>query len=345
MKVRLFAIVSLVAVLVLAAVPAFAQDDMQTIADIVVSSTGAETPEFTVLLAAVQAADPSILELLANPDANVTVFAPTDAAFAAALEALGVSAEDLLADTELLNNVLLYHVAPGSFDAASVVALNSALLGTMLNETALAVSVDGDAVKVNDSTVVAADVMAANGVVHVIDAVLLPEMGDDMMAEDMGGEMMEPAGNIAEVVIASTEAETPEFATLLAAVQAADPAILATLTGAGPYTVFAPTDAAFAAALEALGLTAEELLADTATLTSVLAYHVVPGHLAAETVVAVAGEDGGVNVATALPGTIVNVVASDMGVMVNAANVVTTDVHATNGIIHVIDAVLLPPAG
>lgn len=345
MKVRLFAIVSLVAVLVLAAVPAFAQDDMQTIADIVVSSTGAETPEFTVLLAAVQAADPSILELLANPDANVTVFAPTDAAFAAALEALGVSAEDLLADTELLNNVLLYHVAPGSFDAASVVALNGALLGTMLNETALAVSVDGDAVKVNDSTVVAADVMAANGVVHVIDAVLLPEMGDDMMAEDMGGEMMEPAGNIAEVVIASTEAETPEFATLLAAVQAADPAILATLTGAGPYTVFAPTDAAFAAALEALGLTAEELLADTATLTSVLAYHVVPGHFAAETVVAVAGEEGGVNVATALPGTSVNIVASDMGVMVNNANVVTTDVHATNGIIHVIDAVLLPPAG
>ncbi len=345
MKVRLFAIVSLVAVLVLAAVPAFAQDDMQTIADIVVSSTGAETPEFTVLLAAVQAADPSILELLANPDANVTVFAPTDAAFAAALEALGVSAEDLLADTELLNNVLLYHVAPGSFDAASVVALNGALLGTMLNETALAVSVDGDAVKVNDSTVVAADVMAANGVVHVIDAVLLPEMGDDMMAEDMGGEMMEPAGNIAEVVIASTEAETPEFATLLAAVQAADPAILATLTGAGPYTVFAPTDAAFAAALEALGLTAEELLADTATLTSVLAYHVVPGHFAAETVVAVAGEEGGVNVATALPGTSVNIVASDMGVMVNNANVVTTDVHATNGIIHVIDAVLLPPSG
>ncbi|MCA9906021.1 MAG: fasciclin domain-containing protein [Anaerolineae bacterium] len=345
MKVRLFAIVSLVAVLALAAVPAFAQDDMQTIADIVVSSSQAETPEFTVLLAAVQAADPSILELLASPDANVTVFAPTDAAFAAALEALGVSAEDLLADTELLNDVLLYHVVPGSFDAASVVALDGALLGTMLNETALAVSVDGDAVKVNDSTVVSADVMAANGIVHVIDAVLLPETGDDMMADDMGGDMMEPAGNIAEVVIASAGAETPEFTTLLAAVQAADPAILATLTGAGPYTVFAPTDAAFAAALEALGLTAEELLADTATLTSVLTYHVVPGHFAAETVVAVAGEDGGVNVATALPGTSVNIVASDMGVMVNDANVVTTDVHATNGIIHVIDAVLLPPSG
>jgi len=346
MKVRLFVLVSLLAVLVLAAVPAFAQGDMGTIADIVVSSTQAETPEFTVLLAAVQAADPSILELLANPDANVTVFAPTDAAFTAALEALGVSAEDLLADTALLNDVLLYHVVPGSFDAASVVALDGALLGTMLNETTLAVSVDGDAVKVNDSTVVAADVMAANGIVHVIDAVLLPKMGDDMMDEAMGDDMMmEPAGNIAEVVIASTEAETPEFTTLLAAVQAADPAILATLTGAGPYTVFAPTDAAFAAALDALGLTAEELLADTATLTSVLAYHVVPGHFAAETVVAVAGEDGGVNVATALPGSTVNIVANDMGVMVNDANVIATDVHASNGIIHVIDAVLLPPSG
>ena len=115
-----------------------------------------------------------------------------------------------------------------------------------------------------------------------------------------------------------------------------------TLTGAGPYTVFAPTDAAFAAAPESLGLTAEELLGDTELLTQVLLYHVVPGHFAAETVVAVAGGEGGARVGTLLGGTAVTVVASDMGVMVDNANVIATDVHATNGIIHVIDAVILP---
>ncbi|MBK8027637.1 MAG: fasciclin domain-containing protein [Chloroflexi bacterium] len=189
---------------------------------------------------------------------------------------------------------------------------------------------------------VATDVMASNGIVHVIDAVLLPPAMEDM--GDGMGEMMEPAGNIAEVVIAAAGAEAPEFTTLLAAVQAADPAILATLTGAGPYTVFAPTDAAFTAALEALGITAEQLLADVETLTSVLAYHVVPGHFASPTVVAVAGAEGGATIATALAGTTVNVSLDGESVKVNDATVVTVDVHASNGIIHVIDAVILPPS-
>ena len=170
-----------------ALLPAAAQDEPGTIADIVVASSSAETPEFTVLLAAVQAADPAIIALLSNPDANLTVFAPTDAAFAAALEALGVSAEELLGNTALLNQVLMYHVVPGRFDAAAVTALDGALLGTTLNETALAVSLDGESVKINDATVVAADVAASNGIVHVIDAVLLPPMGEGP-ADDMATE-------------------------------------------------------------------------------------------------------------------------------------------------------------
>ena len=342
---------SLFAVLLVSTVallPAAAQDAPGTIADIVVASTTAETPEFTVLLAAVQAADPAIIELLSNPDANVTVFAPTDAAFTVALEALGVTAEELLGNTELLNQVLMVHVVPGRFDAAAVTALDGALLGTRLNETALAVRLDGESVRINDATVVAADVAASNGIVHVIDAVLLPPMDDADMMDDMAAEeamddmgMME-VGTIAEVVVGSTSAETPEFTILLAAVQAADPSILVTLSGPGPYTVFAPTDAAFAAALEALGVTAEELLSNTELLNSVLAYHVVPGHFTAETVIAVAGEMGA-NVATLLAGDTVSITVVDGAVMVNDATVVAADVHASNGLVHVIDAVLLPP--
>ena len=338
---KLLVILSVLALFALAAVPSFAQDEEPTIAELVVASTEAEAPEFTVLLAAVGAADPGFLELLSDPNANVTVFAPTDAAFTAALEALGLTAEELLADTETLNRVLAYHVVPGAYDAASVVALDGALIGTYLNESALTISVEGDAVMVDDATVVAADVMASNGVVHVIDSVLLPpepmEMSGDMMAE--------PTMSIAETVVAATESDAPQFATLLAAVAAADPIVLDSLTNYGPYTVFAPTDEAFAAALEALGLTAEELLADTETLTAILAYHVVPGKFSAETVVAAAGSmmDEGVNVATLLSGTTVSITTDGTNVYVNDATVIATDVFATNGVIHVIDSVILPP--
>jgi transforming growth factor-beta-induced protein len=330
----------LVVVALFAVIPAFAQDAEPTIADIVVSSSGAETPEFTVLLAAVQAADPGFLETLSDAEANVTVFAPTDAAFGALLESLDTTAEDLLANTDLLNTVLAYHVVPGTFNAEAVVGLDGSYLGTALRGEALAITLDGEAVKVNDSTVISADVAAANGIVHVIDAVLVPEMGEEMV-ESEG--MADTMGTIADTVVASAGAETPEFTTLLAAVQAADPSVLDELTSGGPYTVFAPTDAAFAAALEALGLTAEELLADTETLNAVLAYHVVPGYFAAGRVVELAGmSEEGISVAT-LGGAPVTIMLNGETVMVNEANVVATDVVADNGIIHVIDAVLLPP--
>lgn len=324
-------------------VPVAAQDEpTQSIAEIVVASTEAETPEFTVLLAAVGAADPAFLEALSNPDANLTVFAPTDAAFVALLNALGTTAEDLLANTDLLNTVLAYHVVPGLFDAESVVALDGAYLGTMLPGYALSVSVEDGAAYVDDSTVVAADVMATNGIVHVIDAVLVPDTSGE---EEMMEEMEEPTQSIAEIVVASTEAETPEFTVLLAAIAAADPSILTTLSNDGAYTVFAPTDAAFAALLEALGVSAEDLLADTDLLNTVLAYHVVPGIFTAAdfgdyfTSMMEMDTEALTSFATLLPGYSVNI--NEKGV--NDSAITATDIYATNGIIHVIDAVLLPP--
>jgi uncharacterized surface protein with fasciclin (FAS1) repeats len=331
-------LLSLIVLLITATVvPAFAQDEAGTIADIVVASASSDQPQFTVLLAAVQAADPAVIEALSNPDENYTVFAPTDEAFAAALEALGVSAEDLLADTETLTDILLYHVVPVKLMAADVVKLDGALVGTALHESALAISLDGDNVLVNDATIQTVDIEAANGVIHVIDSVLLPPAKDDMMG--MMAERLD--SSLADIVVATAGADEPQFTVLLAAVQAADPSVLSELSEGGPFTVFAPTDEAFAAALEALGVSAEDLLADTETLTQILLYHVVPGELGAPTVMAVA--EGGVNVATALAGTTVAIDASMDGVTVNDANVIQTDIFGTNGVIHVIDAVLLPP--
>jgi len=344
-KVSLLIVV--LAMLALSVVPSFAQEEPGTIADIVVASTEAETPEFSILLAAVSAADPAFLELLSSSDAGVTVFAPTDAAFAAAFEALGVAPEDVLADPDLLNAVLAYHVVPAALTAESVVALDGGYVGTFLADAPLMISVGEDgSVMVNEATVVMADVLASNGVVHVIDSVLLPEMDEEAAEEEMA---MEDMGTVADIVVASTEAETPEFTTLLAAVSAADPAILAGLSGgmeagAQPITVFAPTDAAFASAFEQLGLNPADVLANPDLLNSVLLYHVLPGEFSAETLIELAGmsEEGAI-IATVLPGTAVQVTTDGTAVMVNGVNVAMADVYADNGVIHAIDGVLLPP--
>lgn len=126
--------------------------------------------DFTTLLAAAEAA--GLVDTLTN-DGPFTVFAPTDDAFAAALEELGISAEDLLADTETLTNILLYHVVPVAPESKVVVTLDSV---TTVQGGDVTISVTDEGVVLNDSvTVVAADIPAANGIIHVIDGVLLPE--------------------------------------------------------------------------------------------------------------------------------------------------------------------------
>ncbi len=141
---------------------------------------------------------------------------------------------------------------------------------------------------------------------------------------------VEEPGTIVDVAVANGS-----FTTLVAAVEAAG--LVETLSGEGPFTVFAPTDEAFAAALDALGLTAEELLGDTELLTSVLTYHVIPGEVLAAQVVTLDGE----SVAT-VNGAEVTIGVDGDAVTVNNANVVAVDVAASNGVIHVIDAVLIP---
>jgi uncharacterized surface protein with fasciclin (FAS1) repeats len=197
------------------------------------------------------------------------------------------------------------------------------------------ISVDGDTVMVNDATVVATDIKASNGVIHVIDAVLIPPADDTATSEPATTDEMDDEtadGTVVDVAVASGE-----FPTLVAAIEAAG--LVETLSGEGPFTVFAPTEEAFAAALESLGLTAEELLADTELLTSVLTYHVLPTEAMAEAVLTLDGE----SVAT-VNGADVTISVDGDTVMVNDATVVATDIKASNGVIHVIDAVLIPPA-
>lgn len=146
-----------------------------------------------------------------------------------------------------------------------------------------------------------------------------PESGDAMMEEEQ---------TIVDIAVASGD-----FNTLVAAVQAAG--LVETLSGEGPFTVFAPTDVAFEQALTDLGLTAEELLARE-DLADILTYHVVPGKVMAEDVV-------GLDSATTVQGGTVTISTDENGnVLINDATVVQADIEGSNGVIHVIDAVLLP---
>ena len=302
------------------AVPTMAQE--QDIVDVAVGNGS-----FTTLVAAVQQAE--LVDALKG-EGPFTVFAPTDDAFAALLTELEISAEDLLANEDL-SQILLYHVVAGEFNAAAVVELVGDAEYVLVDTLAgipVKVSVDMGNVYINDAMVVAADVEASNGVIHVVDSVILP-----------------PMDTITDIVVEAASAEEgAEFTVLLAAVSAAN--LAETLAGEGPFTVFAPTDAAFAAALEALGVTAEELLANP-DLAAILTYHVVGGEAAlySDDVAAALAEAGeaGLQVET-VNGASFTVTADEEGIYVDGAQIIITDILASNGVIHVIDAVILPPA-
>ena len=273
------------------------QEQPGTIVDIAVADGRFET-----LVAAVQAAD--LVETLQG-EGPLTVFAPTDDAFAALPEGTVAA---LLEDIPALTNILLYHVVAGDVRAADVVTLDSAV--TFQGEP-VRISVEGDNVRINDSLVVIADIVASNGVIHVIDAVLLPP---------------EPLGSIVDIALGEER-----FETLVAALQAAE--LVETLQGEGPFTVFAPTDDAFAALPE--GAVAA-LLEDIPALTNILLYHVVAGDVRAADVVTL---DSAVTV-QAEP---VRISVEGDNVRINDSLVVIADIVASNGVIHVVDAVLLPP--
>lgn len=296
-------------------------------ADTVVDIIAGDSRLSTLLAAAVAIDAPSALAG-AGP---VTILAPNNAAFAAALDALGLTVDDLVGDPDLLRQILFYHIIPGSYSAADLIAAGRlpTLEGNAVDVRVSTRTADFGAIINRFARILRPDRLAADGgYVHTIDSVLLPPS----VAASLGV-TQDPGPTIAEVA-----AENGSFNTLVAALGAAGLADTFNDPLAGPFTVFAPTDEAFAAALAALGVSAEDLLADTELLTSILQYHVVRGRVPAEEVVTLES-------ATTLQGSDIAITVQDGNVVLNdSVNVVLTNVQASNGIIHVIDAVLLPPS-
>lgn len=268
---------------------------------------------FTTLVAAVQAAE--LVDTLKG-EGPFTVFAPTDDAFAALPE--GTLDSLLLPENkQALTDILLYHVVSGKVMAADVTALTSAT--TVLGKD-VTVKVDMGNVYINEAKVVITDIVTSNGVIHVIDAVLLPATDEAAMEEK---------NTIVDIAVADGR-----FTTLVAAVTAAE--LVETLSGEGPFTVFAPTDDAFAA-LPAGTLDTLLLPESKQALTDILLYHVVSGKVMAADVVTLSG-------ATTVLGKDVTITVKDGKVFLNdTVEVIITDIEASNGVIHVINAVLLPP--
>jgi uncharacterized surface protein with fasciclin (FAS1) repeats len=341
--------------LVLAACAGTAEETTTTAAEPTVLDLAVEAGQFSTLVAAIEAAG---LEGTLEGEGPFTVFAPTDAAFEDAFELLGITAEELLADTETLTQILTYHVLPQEANSQLVSTLDGQSVETV-NGQSVEISVVDGAVMVNQATVVSADLEASNGVVHVINAVLLPPdvaealgVSTDGMGATTTTMPAETTTTVAETTttvaeagnsIADIVAGDENFSTLLAAVEAAG--LTAALADPeATLTVFAPTNDAFDAAFEALGTTPEELLADTETLTAILTYHVLGEVVSSEDLAAAGMEE--IPVETLSGEELVVVVGDDGSVsfLDQTATVAEADVAASNGIIHIIDAVLIPPS-
>merc|ERR1712241_1407096 len=182
---------------------------------------------FTVLVEALQTA--GLVDALqgAGP---FTVFAPTDAAFTALLGSLGVTKAELLARDDLAD-ILKYHVVSGSITSTDLAPMQDVIT---LEGSQLTVAKDGSTVKAGSAGVSTADISCSNGVIHVIDAVLLPPVL-----------LLPPVPDIVETAISAGN-----FTVLVEALETAG--LVDALKGAGPFTVFAPTDAAFTALLDTL---------------------------------------------------------------------------------------------
>ena len=274
-----------------------------THADKNIVETALAAESFSTLVTALKAAD--LVEALGG-DGPFTVFAPTNEAFAKL-------PKDQLAhllepkNKPLLQAILTYHVVPGNLAAKAVLRSENA---TTLNGQRIDFKTSDAGVTVDGASVIQTDIECSNGVIHVIDSVILPSTLD----------------------IVETAVEAGSFKTLAAALQAAQ--LVEALQGDGPFTVFAPTDEAFAALPKG---TVENLLKpeNREQLSAVLTFHVVSGRVYSETVAA--GHEF-----KTLQGQSVKTRTHEERVLVNGARIVKADIETSNGVIHVIDSVLLP---
>ena len=317
------------------AVPADGEGSFGGMADDPAATAASNNPVLSTLVTAVVEA--GLVDTL-NSEGPFTIFAPTNDAFAA------IPADQLqavLADQDLLTSVLTYHVIAGQ--SLSADGLSTA--GTLETVNGDSLTFGPEGTTVNGANVVCSDVTTANATVHIIDAVLMPT-ADDMSGGDAGDAMMAPSGPACSAVPADGEgsfggmaddpaataaSNNPVLSTLVTAVVEAG--LVDTLNSEGPFTIFAPTNDAFAA------IPADQLqavLADQDLLTSVLTYHVIAGERLSSADLIEAGMVETVN------GGSLTIEEVDGTLTVNGVAAGCIDVPTANATVHIIGGVLLP---
>jgi uncharacterized surface protein with fasciclin (FAS1) repeats len=279
---------------------------------------GAAGREVRFTYLAVALARTGLINDLARFDGAYTLFAPTDDAFR---DAGFNSIQDIIrTPVEALTPILKYHVLGIKVKAADVPAGPNAPVTTLNGAKIYATKKMDGSVFINGTPVIYADIRAVNGVIHVIDRILMP-----------------PTGNIVQTAIAAN----PEFSYLVAAVTRASQGstnVAGLLSGTGPFTVFAPVNQAFKNA--GFNTIADIMNASPDALTPILAYHVIPARVFSSDL------SNGIMPTMFLGGTTTITLTGGPKIKGNgnatAANIVKTDIVATNGVIHVIDGVLLP---
>ena len=275
--------------------------------------TAERAGSFKTLVTAIRAAG---LEETIRTAPALTVFAPTDEAFAALPPG---TLDQLIANPEALKNVILYHAVGGQVLSDQAITLKEA---QMLNGEKTKITYDGMTLYINSSKVISADVLASNGVIHVVDKVLIPGSGNAKGS-------LEEATSPRDVLEVAEAAGT--FKTLLAAVKAAD--LEHTLKSAKNITLFAPNDAAFA---KIPSHQLQALLKDKHALRNILLYHAIGSRVSA-------AEASKLSHATMLNGKTVKVEKPCEGSLrINNSNVIATDIDGINATVHVIDTVLIP---
>lgn len=279
-------------------------DEMDEAGEKNIVEVAAEAGQFNILIQAAQKA--SLAEYLSTTD-GITVFAPTDAAFEALLTDLGATSLDEIPVADL-TNILLYHVI-GSKAMSSV--LQTGYLPTLskLGDNSISMYINlANGVAINKNTkVTTADVLAKNGVIHVVDKVILPPS------------------------VVNIALDNDNFSILVQAVVKAG--LVDALSGAGPFTVFAPTNDAFNTLFAQLGISGiNDLSAEQ--LIPILTYHVVSGNVLSKSL-----SNGNVGTLNEGKNLTVNI---NSGVKINSSEVIAADIQGSNGVVHVINKVLIP---
>ncbi len=284
----------------------------------------ASSPQFSTLVSLVKKA--GLAGALSK--GSLTVFAPTNAAFAYLKAHDPATYTAVSTNPAVLKKVLTYHVVGKKILApAAIAAAKANVKVRTLEGEKIALSLAGGKLKLNGTaTVVAANVTASNGVIHVINRVLVPP---SLTKASM------PAQSILQLA-----AGNPDLSTLVSLVQKAG--LVQALSGAGPFTVFAPTNEAFQKLAAGAPATYQAVLANPALLTKVLTYHAVAGSIKSTQAITAAQQDGSV---TSLEGEPIalSLVGGKL-TLDGSSTVVTADILATNGVIHAIDTVLVPPS-